>query len=288
MRTQEANDMFEMVGFLSSGQIMVFLYPVTKPFVDLAIEFVGEGITKLSTTVGIQVSGHILSKRYPGEHYLFEFLLGFEIPVWISLALVMILNPLTLALIDKSFSGFFKNLWDYSYLILSEQIPKMPKSSLKRSFVSLWLLTCTILLAGFQGVLREFFIKAVPNNDIDSWEELYRRKELRISSPQVSFIRSYAELNAGNDKMAKSFLERIDIVDMFNFSNFIPEIEATIRGERVVSTELHNIEEMLLRDISRDKLQLLHVSKNGAGISPYFIVFNSRIKPEIERLINTL
>jgi hypothetical protein len=81
MRTQEESDMLEMIGFLSSGQIMVFLYPVTKPFVDLAIGFVGEGVTRLSTTVGVQISGHIVSKRYPGEHYLFEFLLGFEIPV---------------------------------------------------------------------------------------------------------------------------------------------------------------------------------------------------------------
>jgi hypothetical protein len=88
--------------------------------------------------------------------------------------------------------------------------------------------------------------------------------------------------------MAKNFLERIDIVDMYDFSNFIPDIEATIRGERVISTELHNIEEILLRDISRDKFQFLVVSKNGAGISPYFIVFNSGIKPEIERRINTL
>jgi hypothetical protein len=78
----------------------------------------------------------------------------------------MILNPLVFALIDKSFSGFFKNLWGYFYLILSEQIPKMPKSLFKRSFISLWLLTCTVWLAGFQGVLRDFFIKAVPNNDI--------------------------------------------------------------------------------------------------------------------------
>jgi hypothetical protein len=42
----------------------------------------------------------------------------------------------------------------------------------QRIIICFWLIFCTIFLSDFSGVSYCFFIKNIPNDVIDSWDEL--------------------------------------------------------------------------------------------------------------------
>ena len=99
----------------------IILHPITHFNLDTFKEFFGpNNITICSRQIDTTVEGHIISSMFKGDLNMFEFLLGFEVPVWITLFISTLLIPLAIALIDKSFNGYFANLWNYAYVLLSE------------------------------------------------------------------------------------------------------------------------------------------------------------------------
>jgi hypothetical protein len=174
-----------------------------------------------SRAMGMQSDGVIASITRPGERHSFEFILGFEFPVWITLLITMLLIPLSFANIEKSFSGYFKNLWNYSYLILSEPIPKLPKTSMKRFILTFWLLACTVLLSGYSGVLRNLFMRPNLDDVIESWEDLYDRKDMKILSIEGSAVYNFVRMKEDRGEMARDFtsrLKKIKIVDLLDIN----------------------------------------------------------------------
>jgi hypothetical protein len=284
-------DRFDFVDLLWSEEWDIILYPITQSNMELLKETVNHSFTVFSRPINVITEGHIISAIRPGERNIFEFVFGFETPVWITLFLSMLLLPLTIALIDKSFSGFFTNLWNYSYLILSESIPRMPKSWAKRTFLSIWLLISIVLLAGYSGVLRDFFIKSIPNDAIDSWEDLYERKELRIATLEVSFIKNFAKKNANNDEMARNFLSRIETLTYGDSRIYDQALDYLFSQKYVVSAPKCLIDDCYYFMPSGRNIhdcEKLHVSQYGAGISPYFIPMSKSIDKKIQKNINQM
>ncbi len=284
-------DRFDFINMLWSEEWDIILHPITQSNMELLKETINHSFTVLSRPINFITEGHIISAIRPGERNIFEFIFGFETPVWITLFLSMLLLPLTIAFIDKSFSGFFTNLWNYSYLILSESIPRMHKSWAKRTFLTVWLLISTVLLAGYSGVLREFFIKSIPNVVIDSWEELYERKELRIATLEVSFIRNFAEKNANNDEMAQNFLSRMETLTYGDSDIFNQALDYIFSEKYVVLAPKYIIDDcyyFLPSGRSIEDCEKLHVSQYGGVISPYFIPMSNSIDKKIKKNINQM
>jgi len=159
---------------LLSDEWRLYLNPFSANFLQSLQRFIDfRSIGYLSRQLGMKSDGFIASMTRPKQRHLFEFIDGFEVPVWITLFITILTIPLSFVVIEKSFSGYFKNLWNYSYFILSEPIPKIPKSSMKRFVLAFWLLACTVLLSGYSSVLRHLFMKANPDDVIESWKHLY-------------------------------------------------------------------------------------------------------------------
>ena len=102
------------------------LVPLTQSHLEMVNEFLPNFVF-LSQTIGIKTEGHILSKVITGKRQLFEFLLGFEYPVWISILVSLLFISITFSFISKSFVSFMRNLWELSFVILSEPMQNLPK-----------------------------------------------------------------------------------------------------------------------------------------------------------------
>ena len=167
-RTAFPADITDMIGLLTSDKWDILLYSTTNVQTELVETYLGMKSFKISHPLGEVMEGQIISRVVHGERDIFNFMLVYELPVWILLLFSIILISFTFSLADKSFSKFFSNLWKYSYLILSEPIPKLPKSSIKRAVLASWCLALTVLLAAHSGIIKNIFIKNIANKVVDS------------------------------------------------------------------------------------------------------------------------
>jgi hypothetical protein len=223
-RIKTPHEQLEYISLLYSNKWRLVLYPFTADFIDLTKDIVD--LSELgypSRAMGMISDGDISLISRTRERHPFEFVLGFEAPVWTALFITMLLIPLSFSVIEKSFTGYFKNLWNYSYLILSEPIPKMPKSSMKRFVLTFWLLACTVLLSAYAGTLRNLFMRGNPDDVIDSWKDLYDRKHIKIFAAEGSAIYNFVQTNKETDEMARDFASRLEKFQMENllYENFM-------------------------------------------------------------------
>jgi hypothetical protein len=205
---------------------------------ELAKEVIGD-FAVLSRALSIKIEGLIISLVRPGERNILDFVMGFETPVWILILLSILSIPFAIALIQKSFSGFFTNLWNYSYLILSEAIPRraITVSTPKQLFLTLLLLSGTVLLAAYSGVLIGFFIRSTPDDLIDSWDDLYQRNELKIVTHEYSFIHNFVQKHSNDNPMAQNFLSRMEVLP-YDYS-FIDTAVNMLFSEKYVASGLN-------------------------------------------------
>ena len=76
--------------------------------------------------------------------------------------------------------------------------------------LAVWLLSCTVFLSAFSGVLRGFFIQRTPCKCIDSWEQLYERKDLKIITQDMMYFARFVDKYKHVDEMARDFEQRIE------------------------------------------------------------------------------
>jgi len=203
----------DFVEYALSGNWSFFLYAATANNLHVAEFYVGDQLFTRSRAISIEHEGRVTSLIEPGKKDLFEFILGFEYPVWIALVLTMFFIPLAHGIINKSFSNFTKDFWEYFYVISSEAMPAIPKTQMKRFILALWLLSCTVFLAGYAGVIREFFIKNIPDDVIKTWDHIYGRKDLKIITYESSVLHNFIESEAETNEMAKDFKSRMEIIE---------------------------------------------------------------------------
>ena len=244
----------------------------------------------MSRFIGIISEGNIISKVVEGKRDLFQFILGFEYPVWISILISINVIPITFSIIDKSFSKFAKDLWNLSFILLSEPIQKPPKAKIKRFLTIIWLLSCTVFLSSFAGTLRGFYSKSIPNIGINSWEDLYERNDIKIVTSSLSFMNNYVENNINNSEMARNFKSRMNTIESYDNKSNVYFIKQLIKGKYAISAAKHELEEYYLlveRKIIDDRVKL-HISVYGGGISPYFIPFSKSIDMDLKINLNKM
>ena len=182
----------------------------------------------------------------------------------------------------------FSNLWNYTYFILSEPIPRIPKSRIKRSILSLWFLSCTVLLAAHSSVLRNIFIRSNPYIVIDSWEDLFERKDLKILVFESSFLKIYAE-NIDTE-MARNFKARMDSIDYIHKTLDQDNVDKIINGTAVASLPKQFAEDCSYFQMKTNKelCKELYLSRYGGYNSFNFIPVSKNMDKNILRhLINT-
>jgi hypothetical protein len=237
----------------------------------------------MTRTLGIISEEHILSAVRPGKRYIFEYFLSFDHKIWINIILSLIIFSLIMSLTQRSFKNVLSNFWLFSTVLLSDIFPKrmLTKNLIERIIICSWLLFCTVILSAFSGVLYGFLIKNIPNDVINLWEDLYSRKEFKITA-------SYSDLqNSESDEMVQDFKSRTDekIFTSQEFdTEFLSICEKIKRSNRVFFGSKILLESMLAEYGENS----MHVSKYGGEISPYVLAINKLIDSQLESQLNNM
>jgi uncharacterized membrane protein YcgQ (UPF0703/DUF1980 family) len=249
-------------------------------------KLVGFGI-KTTRKLGILSEGHILSAIRPGQRYIFDYFLSFDTKVWLFMILTLIIISLMMSLTQRSFKLILSNFWHFSSILLSEIFPKrmITNNLTQRIIICFWLIFCTIFLSAFSGVLYGFFIKNIPNDVIDSWDELYSIKELRITISDYSLFSDYSK----NNKNSFDFKARIDEKFSLNYSesDYLSLFEEIKKSNRVFMGEKQALN-ALVSKYGQTLKNSLHLSKYGGGTTPYALILNTFIDSQLEIDLNKL
>jgi len=272
----------------------LFLYPLTARYKELVKDYINlNEIGYPSRAMGVRTEQQVSSISRSRQRHPFEFVLGFRAPVWIALLITMLIIPLSFCMIEKSFSGYFRNMWNYSYLILSENMPKMPKCSMKRFVLTFWLLACTVLLSGYSGVLRDLFIRANPDDVIDSWKDLYDRKDIKIFAIEGPEIYRFVEIEKDTNEMARDFASRLEkamFVDEVDWTKIC--LEKLFSGYAVSCLDT-NVEDchFFAMLYFKDKIHLckkVHTAKYISTTSSYSIFISRLIINKDVKVLNNM
>ena len=176
----------------------MFLLPMTNTFFeglrDVILDTYDRSYNiKFSRALGIVSEGNILCWKLPGQWSRFKFLTSFEPIIWYSLITTLFVFGLIVTLKEKiSLSQLSDNCWKFFSSIFGHKNMDLEKSFVKIVLSILWLFCMTIMLSGFSGVLLRFFMEPLPSVVIDSWDDLYERKEVKILTFELSFMQTNA------------------------------------------------------------------------------------------------
>ena len=99
-------------------------------------------------------------------------------------------------------------------VLLSKSLTIIVNRISERLLLGLWLMTCTVLLAAFAGLVRNQLLRPDPIYWIDSLKDLYDWKEVKIQTFQGTYLDKFTEHNI-HDPMASNFRDRLKLLYYF-------------------------------------------------------------------------
>ena len=139
----------------------------------------------------------------------------FESEVYYGIIASIFVISFVISVYKHSLKSFFTTFWSYLSVILSNYQSIRTDIAFERLFSGLWLMTCLILLRAFSGKLRDRVIERNPILWIDSWEDLYELKQMKIFTSKgtdlANFIYMFNNSKYQDTKgvMARDFGERV-------------------------------------------------------------------------------
>ena len=113
---------------------------------------------------------------------MFKLFECFEIEIYYTIILSLVVISIAISVQKKSFREFFSTFWTYLSVIIKGSFELCLDMTFNKILVSIWLISCTVLLSAFSGQLRELLIKPLPIYWIDSWNDLYEWKDIKIET----------------------------------------------------------------------------------------------------------
>jgi hypothetical protein len=199
---------------------------------------------------------------------------------------LIIISMTTIIQIPKEkFSNFMVNIWRYSSLILSEPYPTIAYRRInqflwQRIILSVWLLSCTVLLSGFSGVLLGSFMKSLPNNVIDSYAQLFQRNHLKIITTKTNYF--YSSLSKEKSfKYFKDNLIETHHIPLGNLSHpiMIDYTDKVRKGTHVMIVNKSILNSILTNTKCNKTIQIMkefYLSKYGIGQYLYGLYLSHR------------
>jgi hypothetical protein len=271
----------------------IFLFPTYPMRIFIDVLFGSQVI--FSAPVSYSSQGNIASITRPEVWPAFSYFLCFDSLTNFSIILSLLLVGFQISLIRKSFISFFSTVWHLFSVLLSDHMIRISKSIHERILIGVWfLMVGIVLLSAFSGCLWGFMIRKTPIQRIDSWNDLYRNfGDMKILAPSFLALADFAQSDESD--MAQNFKQRLEELDPSDLLDPIVQeeiVEKIYSRKYVVALEwylLHYYKNTLnrMKQIRSEFTEGLdfHISKEGYGMSPYFI---SVMNNENTLIINTL
>ena len=177
---------------------------------------------------------------------------------------------------------FFNYLWKYCTVIFSDHYSTRVTKGVDRLLSGIWLVSCTVLLAAFAGLLREQMMKTLPIRWIDSLDDLYSEewRDLFILSTDATEI-AYARDGGHKEfNIPEEALNRLLTVSHIDYElGLIPSewnVEQVYEGTVAIWSTLGYLQ-WFRRQLIKKGLQEdidFHISRSGTIGQPYFIMIN--------------
>ena len=214
-----------IVGTLTSNQYCSMNNLVS--LLNLKVEDV-VGVTSSVTNLYVD---NVIASTVKGNQNMFNVLASFDYSNYIAIILSMIIMSLVVAISRKSMQTFFEYFWSYLSVILSDYYSLKIKSRIDKLFTGVWLMSCTVLLAAFSGLLRDRLLEPQPIYWIDSWKDLAQREHLKIHTFDTSGISIYTS-TFPTETLTQNLAKRIKRIkiDEFEVGNKSFDYDLDYRG----------------------------------------------------------
>ena len=209
---------------------------------------------------------------------VFEWIIYFLIFTWILV--ISLVNALS----KRSLKTFFKTFWIHISQILNDfSLPHKPRKPMETILSAIWLLSCTVLLAAFSGHVRNRQLIPKPVVWIDSWQDLYERKDMIIETSEIMSIVFYIANFKEKDDMAKNFKARTKIIKEEEFYNGHKSIRNNLDYQGLVDGKvaivfdrdlLHAYKDVLVEKYKLQEDRDFHISDYGDITQPVFTTIN--------------
>ena len=146
------------------------------------------GVTSSFTSLYLD---NVIASTVKGNQNMFQVLTSLDNSIYFANILSMVIMSLVVAISRKSMKTFFAYIWSYASVILSDYYSLKIGSRIDKLFTGVWLMSCTVLLAAFSGLLRDQLLEPQPIYWIDLWENLVERKHLTIVTFDTSGLSIY-------------------------------------------------------------------------------------------------
>ena len=209
-----------------------------------------------------------------GQRNFFGLFICFERSVYYWLFVSLLVVSLTVTAVIRPLKTFFDTLWKYSTVLLSKSQSVPMNTFVERLISSVWLLSFTVFLAAFSGLLRDRLRGSEAIDWIDSWKDLYEKVEYfdQIKAHEANDISIYVE-KFGQEPIAKAFNSKMKCVgteEIFqNNEDVIKRKMALIEEHRWMTIIKYD----LIGQGYREDLDF-HMSVTGGGNQPRHLITN--------------
>ena len=164
------------------------------------------------------------------------------------------------------------------------------KTLLERNLMGIWLMSCTVLLAAFAGLLRNQMIKQQTIRWIDSWDDLTEWKHMNIQTTTTGYLVSFID-NHPNHIYSKEFVPRLEKIEYVDIETGIAafDFDRVISGKLAIASNADYLEifkknllvDGLVEDVN------FHISSLGGVSQPYFIqLHKTRLNSSLIKIFN--
>ena len=195
------------------------------------------------------------------------------------LATIIVIS-LTVSTSKRRIRSFFDSLWTCISVLLSHSISLPSNTSIVRLLFGVWLMSCTLLLVAFAGILTDHMIRRQTIKWIDSLRYLYDWNDVRIKTSEFDYLDNLIN-DFPNNFMVKNFKKRVELLDysIHSFPNvsIYLDYHGVVRGRIAIVADLEflNIEKLfLIEELGYEEDKDFHVSKLEEISTPGFIGSN--------------
>ena len=229
-------------------------------------------------------TGSIAYHTLPGVQPMLTYFQCFSTDIWTLIAINGLFVSLFLTINQNNYRNLLNNIWNIFILMFSKSIQKSLNFNQKfnKLVITLWLIVVLVLSIHFCNFLLDYLIQTIPDLKIDSWDDLYHRKNITILLSPASSVLSFVK--ESDSPMAVNFRSRIELLETEVSDEFKNSLhDKMISGNYAyVNMKWNLIDQMnTISNKSQDFLDRFHISNGNGGYLSCFIPVNSELDKNI-------
>ena len=252
-----------------------------------------------SNVIDYQPLSFIAYRAYPGNQDNYAYIKFLDFSLYLIFLSTLVIISIIMMIINnrKGFLNFINNVATL-FIVCFTSIYRgyLVKGKIKMKEILVlgpWFLNAFFIVILFNNFILETFERAIPNQVIDSWEDLENNKHVKIIAENVEFLTQFSRTS--NSKMAANFRSRFqefNLKDVTNMTIMYGIANDLLTGRAAYVKNKMNIVYNILYlqeifKLGNRLLDSLHLSKYGGPEEEYFLLIPSTIPKHLADKFNS-